>query len=394
MNKGLKIIKKLIPKSIKGFIKRILQKIKRTEYIILYNHYKIIYNLNENKVLFLSDSRENLSGNFEFIYKELQNYPYELNCFFKKSLKEKKSFKEKKQLCKLIAQSKFILVDDFYPIIYSLKLRKETQLIQVWHAMGAFKTVGYSRMGKPGGPTSKSLTHKNYTAAITSSEAIRKNYAEAFDMNIEKIHAVGIPRTDIFFDNEYINNTKQKLYNKYPNLKNKKVVLFAPTFRGNGQNSAHYDFSLIDFNKIKQSLGKEYVFIIKLHPFIKNTSEIPDDDDFFINLTSEREINDLLFITDILITDYSSVIFENSLLNNKVIFFVPDLNEYIGSRDFYYEFNKYTYGDVVYNTNQLINSIINPSTDNKKLNEFKEFFCSACDGNATKRFVEKLIVRR
>ena len=164
-------------------------------------------------------------------------------------------------------------MDDFYPIIYPLKLRKNTKLIQVWHAMGAFKTVGYSRMGKPGGPTSKSLTHKNYTAAITSSEAIRKNYAEAFDMDIEKVHAVGIPRTDIFFNQEYINNTKEKIYNKYPMLKNKKVILFAPTFRGNGQNSAYYDFSVINFNKIKVSLKDEYVFIIKLHPFIKNITE-------------------------------------------------------------------------------------------------------------------------
>lgn len=395
MKKVLKVLRnKLIPKCVKGFIKRILQKIKRLEYILLYKFYSERCKLDEKKVLFLSDSREKLSGNFEYIYNELKNYPYQLNCFFKKNLKEKKSFKEKKQLCKLIAESKYILVDDFYPIIYPLKLRKNTKLIQVWHAMGAFKTVGYSRMGKPGGPTSKSLTHKNYTAAITSSEAIRKNYAEAFDMDIEKVHAVGIPRTDIFFNQEYINNTKEKIYNKYPMLKNKKVILFAPTFRGNGQNSAYYDFSVINFNKIKVSLKDEYVFIIKLHPFIKNITEVPEDDEFFINLTSEREINDLLFITDILITDYSSVIFENSLLNNKVIFFVPDLKEYIESRDFYYPFLKYTYGDVVDNTDKLINSIINPSTDSKKSKEFKELFCSACDGNATKRFVEELILKR
>ena len=107
-----------------------------------------------------------------------------------------------------------------------------------------------------------------------------------------------------------------------------------------------------------------------------------------------REINDLLFITDVLITDYSSVIFENSLLNNKTIFFVPDLEEYISSRDFYYSFDKYTYGDVVYNTDELINSIKKSKTDKEKLKEFKEYFCSSCDGNSTKRFVEELIIKR
>lgn len=387
-------IKKFIPKKIRSLIKRILQKFKSLQYIVLYNFYKKICKLDEKKILFLSDSRETLSGNFYYIYNELKNYDYELNCFFKKNLTTKKTFSEKKKLCKLIASSKFVLVDDFYPIIYSLKLRKNQELIQVWHAMGAFKTVGYSRMGKPGGPTEKSLTHKNYTAAITSSESIRKNYAEAFDIDISKIHSVGIPRTDIFFDKKYIKNKKEELYSKYPMLKDKKVVLFAPTFRGNGQKSAYYDFSVIDFKKIKKELKEDYVFIIKLHPFIKNIEEVPKNDKFFLDLTHEREINDLLFITDVLITDYSSVIFENSLLNNKTIFFVPDLEEYISSRDFYYSFDKYTYGDVVYNTDELINSIKKSKTDKEKLKEFKEYFCSSCDGNSTKRFVEELIIKR
>jgi CDP-ribitol ribitolphosphotransferase len=115
--------------------------------------------------------------------------------------------------------------------------------------MGAFKTVGYSRSGKTGGPDSISLTHRGYTGAIVSSESIRKNYAEAFNMDIEKVDALGIPRTDIFFDKKYETNIKKKLYEKYPKLKNKKVILFAPTFRGNGQKSAYYNFDWIDFKK-------------------------------------------------------------------------------------------------------------------------------------------------
>lgn len=377
-------------KKLKECIKIFLQKIKSLEYIILYNHYKHKYKLDSKKILFLSVSRDTISGNFEFIYNELKKYDYEINFDLKKNLLVKRSFKEKKQLCRMIAESKYILVDDFYPIIYALKLRKNQELIQVWHAMGAFKKIGYSRKTA----TIKSLTHRNYTAAITSSKNIRSNYAEAFGIDISKVYSIGIPRTDIFFDKKYIDEKKEELYDKYPNLKNKKVILFAPTFRGSGQKTAYYDFNIIDFKKIKEELKKDYVFIIKLHPFIKNINDIPKDDDFFINLTKEREINDLLFITDILITDYSSVIFENSLLNNKVIFFTPDLKEYIQSRDFFYEFDKYTYGDVTYNTKELIDSIKKPSQDTKKLKEFKNYFCSSCDGKSTKRFVEELIIKR
>ena len=374
---------------IKSFIKIFLQKLKLLDYIILFNHYKHKIKINDKKVLFLSSSRDSLTGNFEFINKELQKHKYEIDYDLKKNLKSKRTFKEKKELCKKIVESKYILVDDFYPIIYALKIRKNQELIQVWHAMGAYKKVGYSRKG-----TIKCLTHRNYTAAITSSMSIRKDYAEAFGIDINKVHGLGIPRTDMFFDKKYIDNKKEELFKKYPIFKNKKVILFAPTFRGFGQNEAYYDFNIIDFNKIKQELKEDYVFIIKLHPFIKNIDEIPKNDDFFINLTNEREINDLLFITDILITDYSSVIFENSLLNNRVIFYTSDLDEYTKSRDFFYSFDKYTYGDVTYNTDELIKSIKDGKNNTKKLNEFKEFFCSSCDGNSTKRFVEELIMKR
>ena len=143
----------------------------------------------------------------------------------------------------LIHISKYILVDDFIPLMYPLPLRKETKFIQVWHAMGAFKKVGFSRLGKVGGPSPRSLTHRNYTDTIVSSEAIRENYAEAFGISVEKVHAIGIPRTDIFFDETYKQNIREELYKKYPKLKGKKIILFAPTFRGNGVKTAHYNYT-------------------------------------------------------------------------------------------------------------------------------------------------------
>ena len=79
-------IKKIIPKKIRSLIKRVLQKFKSLQYIVFYNFYKKTCKLDEKKILFLSDSRETLSGNFYYIYNELKNYDYELNCFFKKSL--------------------------------------------------------------------------------------------------------------------------------------------------------------------------------------------------------------------------------------------------------------------------------------------------------------------
>lgn len=389
-----KLVKRIQSRIKGGRLFPLFQRIAHVNYIVLYNVFKVCCRQRKNQVAMLSDSRAELSGNLAFIDEELKLQGYDVQYFFKRKLKEQKTQKEVRALCKMMAQSKYILVDDFYPIIYPIKLRRGTKLIQVWHAMGAFKTVGFSRLGKPGGPNPRSLTHRNYTAAITSAEGIRKDYAEAFGISIDKVFPTGVPRTDIFFDQQYIAEVRERLYQTYPILKRKKVVLFAPTFRGAGQNSAHYNFDWIDFDRIEKELGDDYIFIVKLHPFIKNTDKVPVDNPMFLDLTFEREINDLLFVTDILITDYSSVIFEASLLNIDTIFYVPDLESYTEGRDFYYPFERYTFGQVVENMPDLITSIKEPKTDIEKLEAFKHHFCNACDGNATKRFVDTLFEKR
>lgn len=365
-----------------------LQKIRRIDYVLIYDHFKITKKINDKKILFLSDSRAELGGNFKFIYDELvkDKENYDIKIILKKSLQEKRTFNEKKDLCYEIATSKYIFLDDFYPIIYPLKVRQGTEVIQLWHAMGAFKKVGYSRGGI------KSLTHRGYTGTIVSSKNIRKDYAEAFNMDISKVQALGIPRTDIFFDKNYEKKIKQELYKKYPILKNKKVILFAPTFRGFGQNEAYYNFDWINFEEFKKNFSKDYICIVKLHPFIKNKSSYDlTNDSFYLDLSNEREINDLLFITDYLITDYSSVIFEYSFFNKPVVFFVPDLEEYQNSRDFYYPFTNYTYGKIAKNQKELIKCLKEENIDKNKIKNFQDYFCSACDGHSTKKVIDYFI---
>lgn len=371
-------------KHMKSFIKMVLQIIYRLDYIFLYLFYRCTLPVIKKQVLFLSDSRETLTGNFYYIYEYIKD-----EYIIKKHLyKTSKQRHNKKNICKDMAQSQYILVDDFYPLIYPIPLRKETKLVQVWHAMGAFKTVGFARKQNH---DYFSMTHRNYTDTIVSSEMIRKDYARAFRMNIKNVHSTGIPRTDVFFDEKYINNKKEELYNRYPFLKEKKVILFAPTFRGNNVHNGYYDYQKIDFIKFEQSLLDEYICIIKMHPFIKNKPNQDLPSCFFIDLTNEREINDLLFITDVLITDYSSVIFEAALLNLKTIFFAYDLEKYISERDFFYPYEEYTYGPVVYNDDELIQTIRNIQLDQDKLKIFKRKFVSSCDGHSTEKFVKKIL---
>lgn len=357
----------------------IFQILSKIDYICLYIFFRIRYQVVDNQVTFLSDSRNQMNGNFYYIYKEIEGKMI-IKQHLYSSINEKH---DKVSLCRDIAMSHYILVDDFYPIIYPIPLRKRTKLIQVWHAVGAFKTVGFARKQNH---DYFSMTHRNYDGVIVSSSHIRQDYANAFRTDIGKVYSTGIPRTDVFFDDEYKENIKKEMYNRYPLLKNKKVILFAPTFRGNNIHQAYYDFDKIDFKQLQEHLSDEYVCIIKMHPFIKNKIEGLDAH-FYIDLSDEREINDLLFVTDILITDYSSVIFEASLLNIHTIFFAYDLNEYISSRDFFYPYDYYTYGPVVYNQKELENKIFDSKIDMNKLNAFKEMFLKDCNGSSTKTFV-------
>lgn len=361
---------------------------------ILYNFF-CLFPLKQSKVIFASDSRTELSGNFIYVYEEMlkKNLPLDYHFMLKKGVGEKKEIKELINLAYHLATSKFILLDDFYPMIYPLRIRKNAELIQLWHAVGAFKTFGFSRVGRPGGPSPKSINHRNYTKAIVSSKHVAKHYAEGFGIDEEKVIPTGIPRTDIFFDENYKSEVRERLYQEYPFLKEKKVITFAPTFRGNGQQSAHYPIEVLDLDRLYRELRDEYIFIFKIHPFVKNDINIPYQyRDFFYDFSSYREINDLLFVTDILITDYSSTCFEFALLNRPMIFFAFDIEEYVQKRDFYYEYSSFIPGPLVKNTEKLIETINNKDFKMEKIDPFVHYFFDDHDGKSSERVVDQLIL--
>jgi CDP-ribitol ribitolphosphotransferase / teichoic acid ribitol-phosphate polymerase len=350
--------------------------------------------IKENKLLFASDSRDELEGNFKFIYEEMKKENLNLIYVFmlKKGINTKKTFKEIVLLAYNMATSRYILVDDFYPMVYPLRIRNGADLIQVWHAVGAFKKFGYSRTGLPGGPSLDSLNHKNYTKVIVSSKNVAKHYAEGFGISENKIYPIGVPRTDIFFSQNYKEEKRKELFNQYPFLKSKKVILFAPTFRGNGQSTAYYPIEKLNIHLLYEKLKDEYVFLFKLHPFIDNKSIFPSQyKDFFYDFSEYKEINELLLVTDLLITDYSSVCFEYALLNKPMIFFAFDQEEYAEQRDFYYDYSSFVPGSIVKTTNELIEKITLKEYSMEKIPPFVDYFFDYKDCNSSNRFIKELI---
>lgn len=363
-----------------------LQKARFFKFISLFNRAKK-NPLDENKVLMFTTSRGKLGGNLSAIKKYIDDNKIKrkVNVFTSVNMPDDAT------LAYEMATSSYILVDDFEPAVYVLKLRENQHLVQVWHAMGAFKKFGYSRETAE----KNSLTHKNYTEAIVSSPEIKGIYAQAFGIDENRIKPVGVPRTDLLFDDAYRKETIKRLYKKQPELQGKKICLFAPTFRGSNVNDAYYPTEFLDIAKLSESLGDDWAVIIKYHPFIKNVPDIPAGvADRVFDFGAEREINDILFITDVLVTDYSSVIFESAILNKPFVLYAPDLSVYDGQRGFYFDYDAYSCGQIVEKQENLADAIKNAGNYTEKLDEFKKRFVSLCDGNSSRRFVEEILKKK
>ncbi len=367
--------------------------LKRRISLLSFNIFKL-FGIKKNRVTFISNRRDNISGNYEYIYKELvKNKKIDIRCV----LDTGEGYLSHIKYGYYLATSKVILIDDYVGAVYFVPRKAGNYLIQVWHACGAFKTFGFSRLGKSGAQKQGSYAHRNYDYCTVSSKEICRFYAEGFGLSLEKVVATGVPRTDIFFSNEYKEKVVKSFYEKYNHLRDKKIILFAPTFRGNNKTTGNYPEGKFDFVKLYENFKGEYNVIIKHHPFVNNRVDIPPEyQNYIIDMSDNEELNDLLFVTDILITDYSSVVFEASLLNIPMLFYAFDLQNYISTRGFYYEYDSFVPGKIVSNMKKLIDAIKNKDFEEYKIEDFKNRFFDELDGKAGYRvasLIEDLINR-
>lgn len=379
-------------------IKRYLKKVIKVSIVFFPSLLFSVLPKNKKKIAFISDTRTELGGNLKYMYDAIPS-TYDKKVILKEDRRKKRNFREKVNFLYTLSTSKYIFLEDLVQATSFFHFSKRQEIIQLWHGPGAYKKFGYSRSVKNSGDVKKvHRGYKKYTKAIVSSEGIRENYAEAFGISIDKVYATGFLRTDLFFDKKYISKTRKELFNKYPQLKNKKVILFAPTYRGApykniDKNGAYYDFNKLNWDKLYRELKDEYVFVLKWHPALYNNIKngqlnapnLTKYKDFYFDLSEYRDINELLLITNVLITDYSSVIFDYVLLNKPIIYFVYDLEEYASGRGFYYDFDEYVYGDVVKNQSALIKSIKKENMAKTKREKFYQKFMSACDGHSIEK---------
>lgn len=341
----------------------------------------------KNKIVMLSRQSNKTNIDFELIREEIikrdSNIEIKILCkILKKDIKERISYCFYILKCMYhIATAKVCILDSYSIPISILNHKKELEIIQIWHASGAIKKFGHQSLNKKEGRGEEIARimdmHKNYTCVMAPSKTTGEFYSEAFKIDKDKIFINGLPRIDYLLDEKLEKNKLNEFYKEYPEYKNKKNILYVPTFRKNK------DCTEI-FRKLINSINfRKYNLIIKLHPLDKS-SEISK---YIVN--KKYNTFDLLKIADYIITDYSAVAFEASVLNKPLYFYIYDINEYKRARglnvDLLEEMNNCVSTDI----KQIIKAIESNEYNYEKLEEFKNKYIGDRKNN-TKKLVDFL----
>lgn len=355
--------------------------------------------INPKKVVFIEVRFKEITDSFKLIYERLEAQGYEISsCFLRNIVPGRKAYIERcLAMLREISDAKYVFLNDACDVTSCIPLREETVMTQMWHGCGAFKKFGMSTAEKIFGADRETLekypNYRNLSYVTVSSPEVVWAYEEAMDIKAEDkiVRPVGVSRTDIFFNEDFKKNAADKLKEVFPESEGKKIILYAPTFRGRVKKAKSPN--KLDIGYLKALLGDEYALVMKHHPFVKKPPAVPaEHKDFARDVTKTMEIDELLCVSDICISDYSSLIFEYALFERPMLFFAYDLDNYFDWRGFYYNYDELAPGPIVTTNKEIVDYIraCEKGFDKARVREFKEKFMSACDGHATDRILEMI----
>ena len=350
-----------------------------------YRHCKV----QPGRVTFLSNRADRLSGNIKSVFLEMTKVPgVEITVLCRKG-NLLHSLPVLRQFLRLYATSQVVFVDDYYHLLSYVKKKPQVQLIQLWHACGAFKAFGYSRQGAQALPQG-SPNHRQYDYAVVSSRQVRPCYAEGFGIDLQKVLPLGSPRCDRFADERYKAAFTKRFYAENPQLKDKKIVLFAPTFRGGGQGNCYYPLEKFRPDDLLDALPEDTVLAVKMHPYLteRPACQKAENARRLLDLSDRYDVNDLLFVSHVLITDYSSVVYEASILNLPMLFYAFDLESYCKERDFYCDYASFVPGRIVRTMEELIHALQTGDCQQEKVAPFYAHNFDDTAGKATQNVVD------
>lgn len=412
----LKWIKKRNPKAtficmkIRTLYKRWKKALKNKKglYQEIYRTILVRLPINENTIIFESFAGKSYSCNPRYIYEHLVNSNQKFNFIWIFNELDKDILGNAKKVKRFswkyyyyLATSKYWVTNTRMP--NNLTKRKETIYLQTWHGTPLKKLAAdMKEVHMPGTTTEKYKKNfynesRNWDYLVSPNQYSTEIFKRAFKYDKE-ILEFGYPRNDILCGNEReMKERTNWIKSRIGIPKDKKVILYAPTWRDDEfYEKGKYRFELkLNLKEMQKKFGDQYVIVLRMHYLVADHVNIEGMEKFVYELSKYEDIAELYLISDILITDYSSVFFDYANLRRPILFFTYDISKYRSIlRGFYTDFEKEAPGPLLETSDQVINAISNIEsieTEYKEtFNYFYNKFCHLDTGMAAKRISEKV----
>lgn len=286
------------------------------------------------------------------------------------------SFSGLSQTVKAVSQSQVVLADNYFAFLGDIIKTNKQSFFQIWHATGAIKQFGLEDKKSRGRSLSDQerfkRVYQSFDYFVVGSKAMGEVFVRSYGVKENQMCYLGFPRTD------YLLQQKKK-----PTITTKKVILYLPTYREKTNQQG-----LLDMVKLKEQLGDDYELVIKTHPHA--TLSGIDTTMKKNNITWLKETDsadDLLLQADILITDYSSVAFDYSLINplGKLIFYWYDEQSYREETGIQTNIEQTLPSSICHNVQEVLMMI---KDEQQNLSEFNQIWNTYNDGQATNRLLD------
>ncbi len=296
-----------------------------------------------------------------------------------------------------LARARLFVVDDYFFPLYAVSRRPGTTVVQTWHACGALKKFGYSVLDKSFGAGAELVRrvriHGSYDICLVSSSAVTPWYADAFRQPTSIfVSELGVPRTDVLADAGARQAIVDATRARYGLPAGRRVVLYAPTFRGDRIQDARSGAAL-DLSVLAAALATDHVVLLRLHPFVRARVSVPPAlSGFVVDASDHPDINALMLVSDVLVTDYSTAMFEFALLDRPIVLFAPDLEAYERERGFYFDYRTAMPGPVFETTEPLAAFLRAGRFELEPVRAFARHWFEVADGHASERFVDRIVI--
>ena len=277
---------------------------------------------------------------------------------------------------RLYAQAKYVFIcDNFLPVV-SCRKNSNTTVIQLWHSCGLLKKMGYdTQEDVPKGY--RGQMYRNYDLVTVSAPSCVGPLSGGMRLDAERVKPLGVSRTDNYFSHRWRETCVKEFQEQYPQWNGKKLILWAPTFRGNAGSPTQVGVEAVD--RLEKMLGSDYVVIRKVHPYVDARYHLSNCD-----ISTER----LFPVIDLLISDYSSVVCEFMAFEKPYVLFAPDLREFSGKRGFYVPYESLS-PYIAEDEDRLHQCVLRAMDDPADwVAPLREYHLQACDGKATGRILD------